>query len=161
MQNYTDAALLDLVGFALDHAVDSLRAGGLVPFVVMETPQGRHLARCFAEPYEVGVSQARALVAVPPADAERVLVCYDGFLTVDGSRTDAILIDAQDCRRPYSATFALRYRPASDEQPMEILGDPMFTGPGEPLARPTTDAGQKPATGGLARRLGRLFGGRR
>lgn len=161
MQNYTDAALLDLVGFALDQAVDSLQGGALIPFAVTEAPSGRRVLRFYGEPYEVGVVQARAFAAVPPADAERVLICYDGFLTLQGSRTNAVLIEAQDCRRPYSAAFALRYRPGRDDRPMELLGDPMFTGPGKPLMGARGAADQSPPTGGPLRRLSKLLRGGR
>ncbi len=163
MQNYTDAALLDLVGLALDRAVESLQLQGerFAPFVIVETAQGRSLHRFVAEPYEVGVSEARRFVAVPPRDAQRVLICYDGFLSLEGHRTDAVLIEAQDCRRPYSATFALRYRPASDEGPIELIGDPMFTGPAEPLSQPRPDGDPKPPGAGLIGGLSRRLRGRR
>jgi len=132
MQEYVDEEVFDLLDAALDNGVASLAEGHLIPFAIFDGPAGRRMARFIAEPYELAVDQARKAVA-GAGDADRVLIAYDGYITIQGSRSDALLIEAQDRRRSHSVTFALRYRPASSAGGFETMGDPAFTGPGDPL----------------------------
>jgi hypothetical protein len=132
MEQLVDEEIFDLVSAALDDGVASLSQGGLIPFAILDEPGGRRVARFVAEPYEEGVRQARLAVAAA-AEAVRVLIAYDGYVTIGGDRSDALLIEAQDRRRPHSVTFALRYRPASSKGGFATIGDPAFTGPGDPL----------------------------
>jgi hypothetical protein len=132
MHELVDEEIFDLVYAALDDGVASLSDGTLLPFAMIEGPSGRRLARFVAEPYEEGVRRAGLAVA-EQRDAHRVLIAYDGYVTLDGVRSDALVIEAHDRRRTHGVTFALRYRPASSEGGFEVIGDPAFTGPGDPL----------------------------
>src|SRR5947209_9844806 len=101
----------DLAFFALDHAIDSVRAGDpLIPFAVTEDDSGRDLRRFVADTMEEGQEQARHY-ARGASSALRVAIAYDGYLTVKGERSDAVLVEAQDHGARTAFVFAQRYRP--------------------------------------------------
>jgi hypothetical protein len=88
------------------------RSGGatLIPFAITETDSRRHLNRFIAETFEQGLENGRRELAASSPD--RAALAWDGFVTLDTGRTDAIFIEAQD--RAHGATsyvFAGRYQP--------------------------------------------------
>ena len=124
---------MDLAFFALDHGVESIKNGGpLVPFAVTEGPDGRNLERFASERLEEGQAHARAHVR-SAGDAVRVAITYDGFVTLEGERSDAILVEAQERNRPASVILAQRYRPGGRLRRFSTIGNAAFLGDGEPL----------------------------
>ena len=106
--------LYALVGFVVTHAVDSVRGGGpLVPFAVTEDAEGRKMNRFLMETLEDGQEAARQHVR--ETAAARVAVAYDGYLTLDGSRSDAVFVEVCERGAETGLVFAQRYRPASSK----------------------------------------------
>lgn len=125
--------LMDLVFAALDHGIDSVSEGGpLIPFVLAEGAEGRTLTRHVTELLEDGLAQAREQVRGEPG-LERVAIAYDGYLTVEGERSDAIFVEGQERGRPASVVFAQRYRPGGRFRKLATVGNPAFTGEGASL----------------------------
>jgi hypothetical protein len=89
-------ALADLAFFALDHAVESVvdSGGPLVPFVVVERDGARSLTRGVAETLEAGL-QAVQRMADDVVDG-RTVVAFDGYLTTDEGRFDAVHVEARE-----------------------------------------------------------------
>jgi hypothetical protein len=124
--------LTDLVFTALDHAVGSVAEGGpLIPFAVTEGAEGRKLARFVAERLEDAQAQAR-LALKADADASRVALAYDGYLTVEGERTDAVFVEAQE-RGQDAVAFAQRYGAGGRFRKFATIGNAAFLGPADPL----------------------------
>ena len=124
--------LMEVVFAALDHGIDSVREGGpLIPFVLEEAEEGRSLARFAAERLEEGVEQARAHASASRSD--RLAVAWGGYLTVEGERSDAIFVEAQERGTPASLIFAQRYRPGGRLRRFDVVGNAAFAGPGEGL----------------------------
>jgi len=124
--------LMDLVFAALDHGVDSVSGGGpLIPFVLTEGPDGRNLSRFAAETLEEGHSQALRYAA--SSDADRVAVAYDGYLTVEGERSDAVFVEAQERGAGSSVLFAQRYRPGGRLRKFAAVGNAAYAGEGKGL----------------------------
>jgi hypothetical protein len=122
--------LMDLAFFALDHGIDSVHAGGqLIAFAVIETDRGRELARFATERLEEGPAAARKRVA-NTEDAIRAAVVYDGYLTIEGDRTDAVFVEAYERGAPTTLVFAQRYRTAPR---FETIGNAAFVDEEEPL----------------------------
>ena len=88
-------ALATLAFVALDHGIESVREGGpLIPFAIHEGLDGeRNLTRFVAEREKEGEARAREFARQNIADG-RVAIAWDGYLTVDGDRADAILVEA-------------------------------------------------------------------
>jgi hypothetical protein len=126
--------LIELALMAIDHGVESVKDGGgpLVPFAITETPAGRELARFAAETLEEGQEQARRHVR-EAADAVRAAIAYDGFVTLEEERSDAILVEAQERGQPACVILAQRYRPAGRLRKFATLGNPAVLGDAEPL----------------------------
>jgi hypothetical protein len=125
-------ALATLAFMAPDHGIDSIREGGpLTPFVMHEDRDGqRHLNRFVAETLEEGVGRAREF-ARDDVPAERIAVAWDGYLTVDGVRSDAIFVEAQETGETSSVILAQRYRPKARLRKFETIGNPALCGHGD------------------------------
>ncbi|MCY4725137.1 hypothetical protein NYO98_02525 [Nocardioides sp. STR2] len=102
--------LLNLAFTGLDHAIDSVEVSGgpLIPFCFERAGDRLSLHRFVAERLEDGVAEVeRRLEAVvagddedrtPEVDPEVDGACgaWDGYITVEGRRTDAVLVRAVD-----------------------------------------------------------------
>ena len=125
--------LLDLVFAALDHGIESVQEGGpLIPFALTEGSDGRNLTRFVAETLEEGQQQARSHLRGQGATA-RAAIAYDGYLTVDGERSDAVLVEGHERGQAASVTFAQRYRPGGRLRKFTTIGNAAFLGEGDPL----------------------------
>jgi hypothetical protein len=124
--------LMELVFVALDHGIDSVTQGGpLIPFALTETVDGRELTRFAPETLEAG--QALAREHVRGAGADRAAIAYDGYLTVEGDRSDAIFVEAQERGHGDSVVFAQRYRPGGRFKKFTTIGNAAFVDRGESL----------------------------
>jgi hypothetical protein len=94
--------------FALDHAMESVVASGgpLVPFAVITVGGETKLYRF---PGDMAEGQAKAREMVSGSGASMAAVAWDGFLTVDGQRTDAVFAEAFEAGDPESILLAQRY----------------------------------------------------
>jgi hypothetical protein len=127
--------LLDLVLRALDHATESIAHGGpLIPFVLAETTaRDRTLERFVADDLETAKAMARERITELEQDAARAALAYDGYVTIGGQRSDAILVQAQERGKSASVIFAQRYRPGSKVRRLQPTCNAAFLGDGDPL----------------------------
>ena len=121
---------MELVFVALDHGIESVADGGpLIPFAVIA--DGRELVRFAAETLEDGHAQARQHVR--SGDALRVAIAHDGYLTVEGERSDAVLVEAEERGQGTSLVFAQRYRPGGRFKKFATVGNAAFVASGDSL----------------------------
>ena len=127
----------DLVFFALDHGVDSVRASGgpLTPFIVVEQDGKRELHRFATERLEDGQQRAREAVAALPSSATAYALAYDGYVTVQGTKFDAILVEASERGRPAGVRMTQRYTPKKFLRSFQTVGNPALLGECEGLLR--------------------------
>jgi hypothetical protein len=125
----------DLVFLALDHGGDSVRESGdpLIPFVIIEQDGERGLQRFVTERLEDGPEQAREAVAALPENVTAYALAYDGFITVKGTKFDAILVEASERGRPAGVRMAQRYTRSTSS--FEMVGNPALLGECETLLR--------------------------
>jgi hypothetical protein len=127
-------SLMGLAFFALEHAVESVVASGgpLVPFAVIETGGNRSLSR-FVGDLEAGQAQAREAVKTAEG-ADRAAVAWDGYLTHEGERTDAVFVEASETGDPESVVLAQRYVSSGRlRKKIETVGNPALVKRGAPL----------------------------
>jgi hypothetical protein len=119
--------LAELVFFALDHGIDSVRDGGpLVAFLLTEGC-GRHLARFATERIEQGVMEARRAVSSLDGSVNSYAIAYDGYVTIEGTRFDAILVEAAERGSAAGFLFAQRYRPKKGLlRRFKVIGNAIF-----------------------------------
>jgi len=104
--------LINFALFALDHATVSVvdSGGPLIPFVLTEAAGQRAIARITAQPYEHAVARAREQLSEKAADGvDAAVVAWDGYLTVEGKRTDAVFVEASASGEAESVVLAQRY----------------------------------------------------
>lgn len=126
--------LMDLVFTALDHAVDSIEGGGpLIPFLLVESDDGERRIHRFPGDLEEGQHQARETARSVSGHA-RAAVAWDGYLTLDDVRTDALFVEASEAGDAESVLIGQRYEMAGRiRKKIQPLGNPGFLPPGEPL----------------------------
>jgi hypothetical protein len=125
-------ALVEFVFTCLDQATSMIEDGStLIPYVISETPVGLELTRFASETLEGGREQAKAHAATSSAD--RVGVVYDGYLTVEGERSDAIFVEAQERGTEPSVIFAQRYRPGKRFKKFQTIGNAAYVDEGDGL----------------------------
>lgn len=127
----------DLVFLALDHGVASVRDSGgpLIPFVMFEQDGKRELHRFATERLEEGRQRAREAIAAFPPDVTAYALAYDGFITIHGAKTDAILVEASERNRPAGVRMAQRYIPKKFLRKFQTVGNSAMVGECETLLR--------------------------
>jgi len=108
----------------------------LVPFVVMESDGQRYIQRFEAETDEQAVDEAKAFLAKVTDSTSAYALAYDGFVTVEGTEFDAILVIAGERGDPNAFIFTQRYDAATD--PITPIGSPAFIGQHESLLGTTS-----------------------
>jgi hypothetical protein len=94
-----EVKLNDLMFLALDHAIESNRESGgpLTPFSITEDVNGkRTLTRYAAERLEEGEARGKKRIEESKADIVRYAFAWDGYVTIGGKKSDAILVEAGD-----------------------------------------------------------------
>ncbi|MCP4303378.1 MAG: hypothetical protein GY926_02510 [bacterium] len=126
--------LLDFALFALDHATNSVvpHGGPLIPFCFVEVDGKRELHR-FAGDLEQGQRMARAHIA-QTAGVTVAAVAWDGYMTLDGHRMDAVYVEASESGGDGSLVLAQRYAKVGRlKKKFEPFGQPALVAEGEAL----------------------------
>lgn len=124
--------LQQLAILTLDHGIASATDGPVIAFAVEEDDAGRRrLTRFAADTLEEGLIHARAHLR--ESTAARIAVCFDGFVTLDEGRFDAVWVMAQERGDEHSQSFFQRYTRSEGE--FASLGNAGYGGPSDPLLR--------------------------
>ena len=128
--------LLDLAFLALDHGFGSIKdgkSGILIPFVMFEHAKGRSLNRYVADTAQESVEHALAAVPGLPPGTSRYAVAFEGYITLEGKRWDAIIVEAGQTGFPQGETFCLRYQKKKGlfARGYETVGNAIHLGSGE------------------------------
>ncbi|MDM7855497.1 hypothetical protein [Cellulomonas alba] len=102
-----------LAELALTHAVTSVvpEGGPLIPFAIVETVGGDRSLQRFVDELSAAQQRARDAIRSAPPQAARAAVAWDGYLTMDGQRQDAVFVEVSDRGLP-SVVLAHRYHDA-------------------------------------------------
>ena len=123
----------DMFLLALDHGYAMIQENGgpLTPFVMIQRTDGEKGIHRFAtEMLEDGLDEARAYVARERTSIGMYAIAWDGYATVDGERTDAVLVEAGQRGEEQGVLVCQRYRPLDDlSRPFGVFAQPI----GEPV----------------------------
>ena len=110
--NEPNPKLMDLIFLALDHGIESVKSSGcpLTPFVISEGPE-RKLDRFFVEQLQEAVAKAREFVDHAAPEITFYAIAHDGYLTIQGEKFDAILVEGGERGTSKALLFAQRYEP--------------------------------------------------
>ena len=105
--------LMDLVFKGLDHGIYSIKDGDgpLIPFVMTQKNRELEMKRFVSETLEGSVAAAKKFIANYTNAPDFAIMAYDGMLTIDGTKYDAIMVDGFDKTDPKGYCFAQRYKP--------------------------------------------------
>jgi len=122
--------LLELILFALDHGIESVRGGGaLVPFL-LTTGSGRPtLARFVADSLDRSREMVAEAAGKLPADVNLYAFAVDGYLRAEtGDQNEAIIIEAGQRGTTTAFLFAQTYQPKEVAQEFQVLSQPTLVG---------------------------------
>lgn len=138
--------LAELAVFALNLAFRGIEDGEsmLVPFVMTDTEgDGRTLHRFVADSMEQSRQRARDWVGEAGPSVFRYAFAWDGYVTLDDVKWDAVFVEAGDRLLPHGMLLCQRYRPENGNGgPRQVVGEPMLVDkPGSRLREdyPPTD----------------------
>jgi hypothetical protein len=106
----------ELAGFIAAHTIWCVsEADGLIPMVAFTTEDGqRKLERLVFDDAGAAVEHGRQRLEDDPFSANDGVLAYDGRITVEGGKLDAILLEMRSYGFPWAkATIAVPYTPAS------------------------------------------------
>ncbi|MFE1318241.1 hypothetical protein [Kitasatospora phosalacinea] len=136
----SDAAK-ELLFAALDYAVENaeISEDGFVPFAMHDGADGtRGLTRFVAEGQAEGVQAGREALATVPEGTRAVALAWDGYVTYEDRRTEAVFVEAQEVGAAAGVLFLQRYLRVDGK--VETLGNPLLHGETDPLVRATGDS---------------------
>jgi hypothetical protein len=135
--NHADKKLVNLMLFALDHGVESIKIKGkgpLVPFVVTELNGEKEVHRFFTINLEDGLSEAVRFVKDERKSQFAALV-YDGFLPMGDKKFNAVIVRGYDRTDTVGYTLGQRYIPSKFFSFFKLAGGKVFLGNADPLLR--------------------------
>jgi hypothetical protein len=107
-----ETLLNDITFMALDHGMNSIEggAGPLIPFAVTESASGEKSIHRFAtDQLEDGLEAAKKHVDGSRGSIVRYAIAWDGFVTINGKKWDAVLVEAGDCQSDTGYLMIQRY----------------------------------------------------
>jgi hypothetical protein len=104
-----------LAGYYAAHAIECVAEGStLVPLVASERGDERTMQRFAEGDLKVAAAQAKLWLQGNPEHADRAVSIVDGYVTLQGERVDALIIDAIDfVDGPHQLQVILPYRQAA------------------------------------------------
>lgn len=111
MTNPPSEHVIEFAWSALDLAMDRIKKGGpLIPFTLIRHNNEDNIKVFVADTLEESVAEAKAQLAKDMQYADIGLVAYDGYLTVDDQRTDAIFTETYERGSQFPHRLAMRYK---------------------------------------------------
>lgn len=126
--------LLQLVLNTFDHAVELMRGKGKGPFppvLMFESHEDAHEAVSFLDKDpRKAIDLARARVSELPATKKRYAIAFFGYVTINGTRMEAILVDAGERGDPHGFTYFQRMRTRKLLATFGRIGQPVWMAAG-------------------------------
>lgn len=107
ISNQVEDLVIEAIGIAL---TDLSASGQLLPFVVSVTNGEKTLHRCVAETFEEAERKARNHADVQRRAAECVVLIFDGVVSEDTTRHEAVIAEAFEATEDAGYRFAQLYK---------------------------------------------------
>ncbi len=113
----------ELVFWALDYGIECVSTGEtLIPFVAVLLDGKRQLRRLLAEGPEAAERMLEHMLAQEPMEA--YAYAYDGYVTLEGERSDAVFVEGAERGVEKGVLFVQRYRPANHAEGFAVRARP-------------------------------------
>lgn len=131
-------ASTDLIFAALDHAVDNagISGDGFIPFAFFDGSNGRSMTRFVSGDggdLSECLAAGRESVRVVDSDVTCVALAWDGYLTYQGRRGEAVFVEGYEVGRDKGVLLAQRYTRVGGN--LTVQGNPVLVGEPSPLVR--------------------------
>jgi hypothetical protein len=125
-----DPKFMDFMFSGLDHGVNSISDGGgpLIPFLMTQIGDKKELKRFVTEKYEEGIGAAEKTLEDLTPKPDFALIAFDGFITMENRKYDAIFVRAFDRTQNEGFEFCQRYIPNTEGDGIEPTGNSAFVG---------------------------------
>ena len=125
-----DPKFMDFMFNGLDHGVNSISDGGgpLIPFLMTQIGDKKELKRFVTEKYEEGIDAAEKALKDLTPKPHFALIAFDGFITWESKKYDAIFVRAFDGKQDEGFEFCQRYIPKKEGHGIEPTGNSVFIG---------------------------------
>lgn len=136
--NQQDPKFMDFMFTGLDHGVNSISDGGgpLIPFLMTQIGDKKELKRFVTEKYEEGIRAAEETLNKLTRKPDFALIAYDGFITWEQKKYDAIFVRAFDRTQDEGFEFCQRYISKEGGNGNEAIGNSAFVGKTKNLLSP-------------------------
>jgi len=128
--NDLDPEFIDFIFGGLDHGIYSIKdtGGPLIPFLMTKTGDVEDLKRFMAKTLEESIKKAEEALHAMHPKPDYALIAFDGYLTREGTKFDAIYVKAFDKTVNEGFEFCQCYVPAENGEGIEPVGNAGFTG---------------------------------
>lgn len=128
--NNAQDQLKDLMFTALDHGIDSVKdsGGSLISFLMTDTNGEKKLQRFVTERIEDGPPQARKYLSELDNEPEFAVIAFDGYVTMDKTRFDAVMVEGYGKNDNDTYVLAQRYKPKKFLSKFAVIGNAAFLG---------------------------------
>ncbi|MEQ8879515.1 MAG: hypothetical protein RLQ12_07790 [Cyclobacteriaceae bacterium] len=121
--------LVDLMLEGIDHGVESIKGGNgpLIPFSITETNGEKKIIRFVTERLEEGLEKGKESIK-NNLESELAVLVYDGYLTTDNIKYDAILVIGFDRTDNVAYLIGQKYKPKKFLSRLKPIGNPLYLG---------------------------------
>ncbi len=124
--------LIDLIFFALDNGIDSVKTGDLlIPFIVAETDSKKTLNKFVPKDFskmEECLQKAQEYITKLNPLPDFIVITFDGKVTIQGEKTEAIVVKGFDKTQDEGFVFAQRYKPKAFLKKFSVIGNAGYMG---------------------------------
>jgi hypothetical protein len=105
-----------------------VHGGNMLAFAILNKEVNSVEADFAADSADQSLQMARDAVAKVIESLKEYAIVHDGYLTVNGYKTDALLVEVGVRGDAYEYSFAHRYRPKGFLRRMRLIGNPALVG---------------------------------
>lgn len=132
-----DDEFMKFVFNGIQKSVENARKSSepIVPFVLTRKRGEQKIQRFNSDDYQEAVDMAIEYLAQIQPKPDFAVIAYNGILTIEGRKSDALYIKGYDKKEQKGLVFAQRYQPVTDELEFQVIGNPALVGKEENILR--------------------------
>lgn len=136
-------SIIGFIELALNDAVETIKSGldPVIPFAMTwDSDQKQALQRCVSDDYDKAVQMAHDHVRNSADALTAYCVAWSGYVTMEGTKYDAVLVEAAERNSEKAVLMAMRYIPASETNEYTEVGSVSLLEYRDNLIRPEKTA---------------------
>lgn len=125
-----DDEFLKFVFSGIDKSVENSKKTNtlITPFIMIRKGEEQKIQRFESDDYQEAVSMADDYLKRLQPKPDFALLAYDGFIAIEGRKSEALYVKGFDKSENKGLVFAQRYQPKTDEMDFQLIGNPALVG---------------------------------